>query len=162
MRVRPENIEDHAAIDALLRAAFEQDAEAILVDKLRARGDAVVSLLAESDGRLAGHVMLSRMTTPTGCLGLAPLAVDAACRRQGIAGALVARALNDATKAGWQAVFVLGDPAYYGRFGFTTAAALKFETPYPREYFMAFELVQGALERRVGAAAYAPPFSDLD
>ena len=59
------------------------------------------------------------------------------------------------------AVFLLGEPEYYERFGFDAALADKFETEYPKPYFMALELTANALRDRAGAVMYAPPFSAL-
>ena len=66
---------DHAAVARLHRLAFEGDAEARLVDALRRSGAATVSLVAEAEGRVVGHVLLSRLEAPENALALAPLAV---------------------------------------------------------------------------------------
>ena len=62
---------------------------------------------------------------------------------------------------GWEAVFVLGDPAYYERFGFSVAAAAGFASPYAGPYFMALGLNDGIIAPRTGRLAYARAFQDL-
>ena len=82
--------------------------------------------------------------------------------RQGIGTKLVEAGLERVARRGWGAVFVVGDPAYYGRFAFSKALAGAFETPYPRDYFMALELASGRLAGLAGEVVYAAPFQDLD
>jgi putative acetyltransferase len=156
--LRAERDEDRGAIRQVHLAAFPSAAEADLVDRLRADGDAVLSLLAEKDGQVAGHVLFSRMAAPVGALGLAPVAVLPAFRRQSTAAGLIEMGLRDAAARGWKLVFVLGAPAYYGRFGFDAARARDFSSPYAGEHFMACDL--GAAEI-CGRAEYAPAFASL-
>ncbi len=75
---------------------------------------------------------------------------------------LIREGLARAKRDGWQAVFVLGEPEYYERFGFTAATADKFETEYPKPYFMALELTPHSLSGRTEAVIYATPFLALD
>src|SRR6185295_5905953 len=93
------------------------------VDALRAAGRLTVSLVAEVDGRVVGHVAFSPVDVPSSRAGegLAPLAVAEDFRRQGIGAALVAAGLEACRAAGVGFVVVLGEPAYYGRFGFRPA-----------------------------------------
>ena len=86
--------------------------------------------------RTVGHVLLSRMTAPVRALALAPLAVATDWQRRGIGTALVEAALERARAAGSQAVFVLGDPAYYRRFGFRADLAAGFASPYAGPHLM--------------------------
>lgn len=162
MLIRSETTSDHARVHALNVAAFDQRAEADLVDLLRRSDDAVISLVAEDDGAVVGHIMFSRMTTPPRCLALAPLAVVPERQNEGIGGALIKRGLTMARSGRWRAVFVLGDPAYYTRFGFSVAAAAKFETPYPKEFTMALALAPGALDALDGTLTYAAAFAAFD
>lgn len=162
MRIRPETAADHAAVRALLDEAFEGGGESALVERLRAGKLDRVALVAVAHGAVSGHAMLSPMRAPFPALGLAPLAVAAGCRGKGIGAALVAAALDRARTdgAGWRAVFVLGDPAYYGRFGFRADLAAGFATPYAESHFMVLPLA-GTLPVRSGPVAYAPPFDLL-
>lgn len=162
MRIRPETAADHATVRALLDDAFGGQGESALVERLRAGAEDAIALVAVTGGVIAGHVMLSPMRAPFPALGLAPLAVAAGCRRKGIGAALVAAGLDraGADAAGWRAVFLLGDPAYYGRFGFRADLAAGFATPYAGPHFMVLPLA-GALPVRSGRVAYAPPFDLL-
>lgn len=155
--IRPEAPGDAAAVSALLTRAFGGPAEADLVDRLRADGDAAISLVADRGG-VCGHVLLSPMVAPFPALALAPLAVAPERQRQGIGAALVTAAL--AAAAEWRAVFVLGDPAYYGRFGFDAALAAGFDSPYAGPHLMVRPL-GGPLPARAGAIRHAPAFAAI-
>ena len=161
MPIRDEMEADHAAVARLHRLAFGGDAEARLVDALR-RSDAVaVSLVAQSDDAVVvGHVLLSRLVSPPGALALAPLAVLPDRQRCGVGSALVRAALARAREGGWAAAFVLGDPAYYGRFGFSAEAARGYASPYAGKHFMAAPLGPEPLPGG-GAVVYPAPFADL-
>ena len=129
---------------------------------LRASGEAVFSLVATHDGVLAGHVMLSRLSAPFRALGLGPVAVLADWRRWGIAANLVEEGLRCARREGWNAVFVLGEPAYYQRFGFSAEMAENFASPYAGRYFMALSLQGVDLPTSTGGVDYPPSFAALD
>lgn len=168
--IRPATGGDVAAIDALLRRAFPEPVEAMLVQRLCVDGDMVLTLVAddEESGALAGVVVFSRMGVeiagkPIAAVALAPLAVEAAYRRQGVGEALVQAGLAHLKDAGAMLCFVLGDPAYYGRFGFATEWARGFASPYAGDYLMALPLQGGGAmpcgER--GAATHASAFAEL-
>lgn len=138
--------------------------EADLVDQLVADGVAVVSIVAEDNG-IVGHVLLSRMNVVADeraldALGLAPVAVVPDRQREGIGSALVEAAVREAKSAGTQMLFLLGEPGFYGRFGFTAVAAKPFDSPYAGPYFQALPLVD-LPPVRSGIAKYAPAFDDL-
>jgi putative acetyltransferase len=159
MEIRPERDLDHAAVDALIRAAMGET-EAGLVEQLRAGGDVAFALVATDAGEVVGHILFSRMTAPFRALGLAPLCVMPGRQRRGIGTALVETGLRIAAGGGWEAVFVVGDPEYYRRFGFDPEAASGFDCRYSGPYFMVHDL--GApLPARVGAVSYAPAFESL-
>jgi putative acetyltransferase len=160
MRLRPARPDDAAAIDALLGAAFGGQDEARLVARLRASGEAVVELVAEEDGAIVGQVMLSRMVQPEGWLALAPVAVAPGRQRRGIGSALVRAAGAAARAGGWQAVVVVGDPGYYGRFGFSVDAARELASPYPLEVTGLLLLGAEAPEERV-ELVYPAAFAGL-
>ncbi len=92
---------------------------------------------------------------------LAPVSVTPERQKQGTGSKLIRESLEHARSDGWKAVFLVGEPEYYDRFGFRVSAAAKFETEYPKAYFMALELSPGALEHKDGAVIYASPFSAL-
>jgi putative acetyltransferase len=142
MEIRGETPSDCDGIRRVQLEAFPSEAEADLVDRLRQDG-AVISLVAFRDGAVLGHVMFSRMQAPAGTLGLGPVAVLRAHRRLGIAATLVNEGLALARACGWSAVFVLGDPAYYRRFGFDPVLAEGFATPYASQHLMGLELEPG-------------------
>ncbi len=154
--IRDAASDDVAAIRRVHLESFPTRAEADLVDDLRADGDAVLSLVAEEGGIIAGHVLFSRMTAPFRALGLAPVAVLSNHRRQGLAARLIQDGLARAA-ADWDAVFVLGDPAYYGRFGFDAGQAAGFTNPYAGPHFMVRWL--GPASARTGAVDYARAFA---
>jgi putative acetyltransferase len=159
MILRKERPSDHDMIRAVHLTAFPSTDEADLVDALRRDGDAVISLVALETERVTGHILLSRMAEPARALGLAPVAVLPAFRRQGIAASLIEAGLARASEHGWELVFVLGDPAYYRRFGFDAGLAGCFTSPYAGDHFMARALVTAA--PRGGKAEYAAAFSRL-
>lgn len=140
MHIRDESPRDRQSVYQVVSSAFGQPAEAELVDRLRAAGDSVISLVAEEDGQIVGHVMLSRMEAPFPALALAPLSVVPGRQRCGIGSALIQKAVNRARSQGWAAIFVLGDPKYYERFDFERDAAAHFHSPYAGPHFMILRL----------------------
>lgn len=129
--IRPEVPGDAAAIAALVTAAFESAAhsdgtEAEIVDGLRRDGDLTLSLVAE-DEVILGHIAFSPVSISDGSAhwyGLAPVSVVPDCQSQGIGAALVQHGLAELRALGARGCVVLGDPAYYGRFGFVADPAL--------------------------------------
>ncbi|NQV21492.1 MAG: N-acetyltransferase [Rhodospirillales bacterium] len=152
---------DAGAVRRLVSDAFGQPAEADLVEALKRSGAAVVDLVAELDSEIVGHVLLSKLQAPSRCVALAPISVAPKHQKSGVGSALMDQAVRRAKADGWAAIFVLGDPGYYTRFGFDVAAASKFETEYPKAYFMALEIEDGALEKEHGQMIYAQPFLEL-
>lgn len=161
MNVRDEDPADHGPIRDLIEQAFGRESEAVLVDALRRDGDIVGALVAEQDGRIVGHAVLSRLISPGGSLALGPVSVSPGRQRQGVGTALIRTCVEQAGMAEWEAIFVLGDPDYYERFGFRAETAIGFETPYPVQYFMALELKKGSLLARCGAVEYPQAFAAL-
>lgn len=160
--LRPEDAADWDEIDQVHNLAFGRPDEGRIVRALRACGAARFGVVAERLGRLAGHVLLSEIRIEReggarAALSLAPLAVRPEFQRLGIGAALVGRALDAARAAGWGSVFVLGNPAYYGRFGFAAELARGFECAYACPAFQAIELSPGALSPRSGRIVYPPP-----
>jgi putative acetyltransferase len=163
--VRLEQAGDAAAVRAVLADAFGGPAEADLVDRLRASDDIVLALVAELENRgIVGHIGFPRLAVDAAsgsapAVALAPLAVAIDLWNRGIGSALIGRGLALLAERGEQLVFVLGDPAYYGRFGFDAAAAASFVSPYSGPHFMALRLAQTAPSE--GTVRYPSAFADL-
>jgi putative acetyltransferase len=171
--VRRERPEDFEAVRRVLEAAFGGEVEALLVERLRRRDD-VLSLVAEEEGRVVGHIMFSPVTigqevpAPGSVVVLAPMAVLPERQRQGIGSALIRAGLEACRQANHCAVVVLGHPDYYPRFGFRRASdfGLRYEEPHysPEEIeaaFFALELVPGALSGVSGVVRSGPEFEGL-
>ncbi len=123
---------DLASIEALYADAFPDEDLVPLVRDLLDAPTGVLSRVAEHDGRIVGHICLTSATIGDcrRCVALlGPLAVDAASQRQGIGAALVRDSVSRLSEQGAAWLCVLGDPAYYGRFGFEAETAI--EPPYP-------------------------------
>ncbi len=164
IEVREERAADSAAIRAVNQQTFDGGAEAHLVDRLRADGDVVVSLVATSAGRVVGHILFSRLPVETEvgrlpAAALAPMAVLPAWQRQGIGSDLVRKGLATCRDQGIDAVAVLGHPGFYPRFGFSAELARRLVAPYRGDAFMAVELVPGALAFERGEVIYPPAFA---
>ena len=164
--VRPAEPEDAAGIRAVHLAAFPSPLEADLVEALAREGDAVVSLVAERQSEIAGHVLLSRMQVAGDgrdlrALGLGPIGVLPGFQGGGIGGALVEAAIVIARATGEELIFVLGEPEYYARFGFSAGAAGPFASPYAGPWFLALPLRPDYVAPARGTAAYARAFADL-
>lgn len=166
IRIRIENPEsegDRAAIRAVHAAAFGRSDEADLVDKLRADGHAILSLIVEFDRSIVAHITFSRMWIKTStelvsAVSLAPVAVVPEHQRRGIGGLLIQHSLHLLRVRGERIVIVLGHPEYYSRFGFSATKASSLTSPFPPEAFMAMELTSGALDGIQGQVIYPPAF----
>ncbi|MCB9933331.1 MAG: N-acetyltransferase [Planctomycetes bacterium] len=168
MLIRPETSNDIAAIRTVNEAAFETSAEADLVDGLRAAGvSPFISLVAETDGRVVGHILFTpvkvvgEVTWPA--LALAPMAVLPEFQRRGIGSQLVHAGLEACRAAGHEVVFVLGHPEYYPRFGFRRMSefGITCEFNAPDEVLMVLELTPGAIAGRRGEVRYHPLFQGV-
>jgi putative acetyltransferase len=164
--VRPETPEDREAVLLVNRLAFGREDEARLVDALRDGGYARVSLVAEADGQIVGHILFSTLpiVTPEGTievLALAPMAVVPTHQRQGVGSMLVREGLGTCAEVGHRIVIVVGHPEFYPRFGFSAKLAGRLRSPYSGPAFMAIELVPGALEGVEGEVQYPPPSAGL-
>ena len=166
VRIRIENtgsINERAAIRAVNESAFRALYEADLVDQLRGSDYALLSLVAELDGGIVGHIMFSRMWIDTSlgllrAVALAPLAVLPGHQHKGIGSLLVRRGLELLRGRGEEIVIVVGHPGYYPRFGFSSAQAKSLQSLFPREAFMALELRVGVLDGIEGSVVYPPAF----
>jgi putative acetyltransferase len=165
--IRPASPGDEEGVRRVHLAAFPTAAEADLVRRLEEDFDSEVSLVAERHGEIVGHVMLSRMAVSGDgrqlrALGLGPVAVLPGALGGGVGSELIRSALGIAQALGEELVFVLGEPDYYRRFGFSAEAAAPFDSPYSGPFFMALWLRRDPPPPSAGSAAYAPAFGALE
>lgn len=167
MLIRAEEHNDRAAVHAVNAAAFDTEAEANLVDALRARAQPCISLVAEEHNAVVGHIMFSPITLANRpelrIMGLAPMAVTPSRQRSGVGSALVRAGLEQCRRLGFGAVVVLGHPAFYPRFGFSRADQFGLASEYesPPEAFMAIELAPHYLDDVAGTVKYHEAFGEL-
>jgi putative acetyltransferase len=167
MLIRAEKENDRDAVYAVNVSAFETPSEANLVDTLREQAQPVVSLVAEKNGEVIGHIMFSPASLSgypnLKVMGLAPMAVASKHQRKGIGAALVRAGLEQCRQLGFTAVVVLGHPEYYPRFGFSPSTQFGIDSEYevPEEVFMAMELQPEALSERTGRVKYHAVFSNV-
>jgi putative acetyltransferase len=156
---------DAPGVRAVLTAAFGGCVEADIVERLRADGDLVLALAAQETTGVVGYVAFPRLTIDLGArrvpaVGLAPLGVVPDRQRQGIGAALVRAGLARLKDRGEGLVFVLGDPAYYGRFGFKAMDG--FVSRYAGPYFQALKLAPDAPDAPdAGRVVYPKAFDGL-
>ncbi|GAA4048601.1 GNAT family N-acetyltransferase [Parerythrobacter jejuensis] len=161
--IRPERAGDEPAIHALTDAAFRDmpfsdGDEADLIDKLRADGDLVLSLVATNrDEAIVGHIAFSPVTISDGTsdwYGLGPVSVIPTNQHTGIGGQLIDRGIADMVARNAKGIVLLGNPKYYSRFGFIVEPRLTYAGG-PAEYFQTL-LLDGELPH--GAVNFAPAF----
>lgn len=144
INIRPEFPFDATAIDAVTVAAFRNaphssHTEQLIVAELRRTGGLSVSLVAEDTGEIVGHVAVSPVEISDGALrwhGLGPISVVPARQGKGIGSQLMAHALAELRRLGAAGCVVLGEPRFYGRFGFRPVPSLVLQG-VPPEYFQA-------------------------
>lgn len=168
LTIRPEREEDHPLIDRIQESAFGRPDEARLVRSLRSAASPHRSLVAVEDDRLVGHIFFSpvRIEGPgsgPACTGLAQVAVVPEAQGRGIGDALVRAGLEECRRAGWKAVFLLGNPAYYHRFGFELSAprGLRYESEDFDSAFQFLELESRALDGCRGFVRFHDAFSEV-
>ncbi|MCC6647446.1 MAG: N-acetyltransferase [Polyangiaceae bacterium] len=164
LEVRQETREDEAAVHALNASAFESDAEARLVDALRAAGALTLSLVAVANGTVVGYIAFSPVAVEAAGrvvhgVGLAPMAVAPSHQRQGIGGRLIERGLRRLRAEGHPFCVVLGHPGYYPRHGFVRASlhGLRWEQGHDEAFFVQ-ALTADGLSGVSGVARYRPEF----
>ncbi len=169
--IRHEIPSDIPAIHTVNEQAFDgREAEAGLVDAIRKSENFIpeLSLVADKDGQIIGHIFFSRIHIETEngqapALALAPMAVLPEYQKQGIGSRLVKRGLEECKRLGHAIVIVLGHPAYYPRFGFSALLAKSLKCPFGDcgEAWMALELIPGALQGVRGKVVYPPVFNSV-
>lgn len=175
--IRQSGASDHGAIRRIVADAFGSEAEADLVERIRASPEYEPSmdLVAELDDLgVVGHVMISRALlqlssgNERSILMLSPLAVSPAVQRRGVGGELVRAATTIADQRGEPLVVLEGSPAYYSRFGFVAAAAHGLTLPLPdwappsAAQVMLLSAYDPTDESFRGTVTYPPAFDGLD
>jgi putative acetyltransferase len=161
--IRAEQVRDREHVRSVNEAAFGRSDEADLIDRLRAEGAVLASLVAQIDSQIVGHILFSRMTveTPQGsvaAVSLAPMAVLPDHQGHQVGSQLVRHGLAELRDAGERIVIVLGHKEYYPRFGFSPEKARNLASPFPPEAFMALELADHALAAVRGSVRYPSAF----
>lgn len=168
MLIRTEAPADILAVDRLLKRTFPSDQEANLVMALRENSNLTLALVAcDDEGELIGHIMFSPVTIDGIDLnwqGLAPLAVDPNHQEQGIGKQLVTQGLEFLTDFSYPACVVLGDDAFYGKFGFQSAEKREIfcQWEVPTNAFQVCELIAGTLDQVKGLVKYSAEFESLE
>ncbi|KJS12652.1 MAG: GNAT family acetyltransferase [Desulfotomaculum sp. BICA1-6] len=159
MVIRREKPEEFSQIYDLVKVAFQtakvtNGQEQDFVNQLRSNGNYIpeLALVAEENSKLIGHLMLTKTYIINNgnkyeTLLLAPISVVLEYRNQGIGSKLIKESFKLANDMGYTSILLVGDPAYYHRFGFKAAVnfGIKHTHNIPDEYVMACELVPGAL-----------------
>lgn len=167
MRIRSEEESDRHAVYSVNAAAFETTAEAELVDTLREQAHPIVSLVAEEEGTVVGHILFTPVFLPghpqLKIMGLAPMAVAPDQQSRGVGSALVRTGLERCRQLGYGAVVVVGHPEYYPRFGFTPGVRFGLGCEYdaPEEAFMAIELERDYLQGAAGTIRFHAAFEGV-
>lgn len=167
--IRVEAPQDLEAIRRVETQAFGQSGEADLVDALRSNGALTLSLIAEVDGHIVGHIAFSPGTIvgdngSVDALALGPVAVNPTHQNQGIGSKLIRESLRKCKANGHRIVFLLGHTGYYPRFGFSPAKEVGIHCDFAdpsSEAFMVMELMDEALEGCKGLAKYRPEFDGV-
>jgi len=150
---------DEPEIRRIETAAFGQPDEAHIIDAVRDSDLAQISLVARVDGVIVGHALFCAVEAAgldAGALG--PIGVDPSRQGEGIGGALIRDGLARCATLGWQAVFVLGDPGYYSRFGFIPAEPFGYFYGRPRPSFQVQFLEQPGATPPGGPVRYHSSF----
>jgi putative acetyltransferase len=167
--IRAQSDGDEEAISRTVEQAFGRPEEATLVGALQAGGHVILSLVAEErGGGLVGHILFSRIRieTDTGpasfnASALAPVAVAPDRQRRGLGKALIREGLDRLKARGEDICFVVGDPAYYGQFGFDAALAAQYDCAYAGPYLMALGFTARAVPPHRSRAIYPEEFGQF-
>ncbi|WP_051540907.1 GNAT family N-acetyltransferase [Ahrensia sp. 13_GOM-1096m] len=152
----------YAQIDAVKivhERAFGASFEPNLVEALLLSDIPTLDMAAFIDTQIVGHALLTALEGQDRALALAPLAVDPDWRDFLIGTEIVRRLIDDAKAQGWKSIFVLGDPVYYGRFGFNSQLADRVQCAFQCREFQALELEEGALANATGELLYPTQFA---
>lgn len=158
--MKPDDMNAVAALsDAAFGLAFNSHDESRLIRQLHADGDSLVSLVAENDSGLVGHIEFFRIlidAKPVG-VGLGPMSAKPGLQKSGIGSYLIRTGLEQLDDLGETTVFVLGHANYYPKFGFAPETARPFTAPWSGPHFMAIRLAPGGPDS--GSLSYPKAFS---
>ncbi len=167
--VRSEEPSDYQKIYEINKIAFGGEVEARLVNNLRKTKGFIpqLSLVAEKDGKVVGHILFSIIHINTGednipVLALAPMAVLPEYQKQGIGSLMIKEGLKKSKELGYKIVVLVGHPDYYPRFGFVPAKEKGLKLPFdaPDEAFMVYEIIPNSLVGISGTIEYPPEFAE--
>ncbi len=168
MNIHEEQPSDIEKIWKVNSEAFETEAEANLVNALRSSGCTYLSLVAETETNVVGHILFTPVKLYSNenklkIMGLAPMAVLSQYQNKGVGSKLVKAGLEHCQSLGYDAVVVLGHPSYYPKFGFvpTVTYGIKSEYEVPDEVFMILELVPESLNNHEGVIKYHEIFNSV-
>ena len=164
MNIRFEQPGDIEKIREVNLQAFETETEANLVESLRNADVELISLVAEENREVIGHILFSPVILgDLKIMGLAPMAVVPGWQSKGVGTKLINAGLQACEEAGYEAVVVLGHADYYPRFGFVPSVkfGIKSEYDVPPEVFMLKELREGTLKGAAGTVKYHPAFNEV-
>ena len=168
MNIREEQSSDIEKIWQLNSATFESDAEANLVNALRLSGCTYISLVAETDNKIVGHILFTPVEllgdkNSLKLMGLAPMAVLNEYQNKGVGSALVEVGLEHCRSLGVDAIVVLGHPNYYPKFGFAPSVGFGIKSEYdvPDDVFMILELTPESLHGHTGIIKYHDVFNSV-
>ncbi len=170
--IRQEEPEDFPLVKELIQGAFETEAQSdqsehLLVERLRKSAAFIpeLSLVATRDGKIVGHILLSKILIFDGekkfeSLALAPVSVAPKYQNQGIGAALIRKSHEIARNLGYRSIVILGHEKYYPRFGYQLAESFDIRLPFdiPKENCFAVELVPGGLQGVSGMVQYPKEF----
>ena len=146
----------------LIHSSFSNKAESDLVKQLISDGDVLINLVVESSDTIIGNVVVSQITMEPDiglfCGGVAPLSVLPDQQSSGVGSRLMEEVINESRKLGIDALFLLGDPNYYKRFGFVVSTL---KNDYSVENFQELELTEDCLVNIKSKVTYANAFLNL-
>lgn len=168
IEIRKETDADNIRVREIEVAAFEGSLQADLVDTLRECAVPYLSLVALVSSEIVGHIFFSpafiECQAAPPAAQLSPIAVDPSHQGKGIGSKLIQTGLQECSSIGWKAIFLLGDPRYYSRFGFVMASpiGLEYENPSFAPDLQVVELEPGTLDGCRGTVRFHPAFAEAE